>query len=515
MRLPLVAIVGRPNVGKSTLFNALTRRRIAIVEPTAGVTRDRVTAEVELGDRQIEIVDTGGIGIVDEQDLAIEVESQISVAMGAADALLFVVDVRDGMTPFDREIAGRLRKLGKPLVLVANKVDSPKQEPLAEEFRQLGFGDPVLMCARQGHGREDLAERVLPLLPTEDELAGQRGRSGADAVMKIALVGKRNAGKSTFVNALCREERVIVSEIPGTTRDAVDCRFERDGQAFIAIDTAGMRRKKSVEDAIEFFSQARTEQAIRRADVVLFLLDVTKDISQVDKQLSDMIVRHTKPCVVVGNKWDLAEGRMTTGQFDEYLQKKMPGLHFCPAVFTKAILGRGVWQVLKTARELYRQAHVRAGTGELNRVIREAVEQVRPRAKRPRPGAKHTRPRIYFATQTDVAPPTIVLMMNKPDLLSDWYLRYLTNRLRERFDFAEVPVRLVLRERETQYIGTERAERRRKQKRHRAKAPGDVQADDGALEAAAADPEPEAQGLAARDPGHTATPTPAGSEDDA
>ncbi|RME72311.1 MAG: ribosome biogenesis GTPase Der [Planctomycetota bacterium] len=463
MKRPVVAIVGRPNVGKSTLFNALSRRRIAIVEPTAGVTRDRVATEVQIGARTVELIDTGGIGIVDDQKLADEVERQIETAMACADALLFVVDVRAGLTPFDREIAVRLRKLGKPIVLVANKVDSEKQEPLAHEFRQLGLGEPVLVCARQGHGREALAEALLPLLPSDEALA--EAQAAEPPVMKIAIVGKRNAGKSTFVNALCREPRMIVSDIPGTTRDAVDCRFERDGEVFVAIDTAGMRKKKSVEDAVEFFSHVRTEQAIRRADVVLLVLDVTKDVSQVDKALADMIVRHAKPCVIVGNKWDLAEGRMTTEAFDEYMQKKLPGLHFCPVVFTQAIRGRGVGQVLRTARELYRQARVRVGTGELNRVIRQAVEQVRPRAKRPRPGLKHVRPRIYYAAQIDVAPPTIALVVNKPELLSDWYQRYLINRLREHFPFAEVPLRLVLRERPNQYVGTERAERRRRRKR--------------------------------------------------
>ncbi|GIW71566.1 MAG: GTPase Der [Planctomycetota bacterium] len=470
MPIPIVAIVGRPNVGKSTLFNLLVGRRLAIVEPTPGVTRDRLSAEVTLGERRLELVDTGGIGIVDEAGLAGHIETQIELAMHAADALLFVLDARDGLTPLDRQIAARLRALGKPIVVVANKVDSPKQELAVGEFHALGLGEPVRTSARHGEGRSALAERLLQLLPPQPAASPAGPEREA---LRVAIVGKRNVGKSTFVNALCAEQRVIVSEIPGTTRDAIDVRLERDGEVVIAIDTAGMRRRRSVEHAIELFSQMRTEEAIRRADVVLLMLDVSQPISEVDKRLARQIVAHHKPCVVVGNKWDLAAERIRTEQFDAYLRRRLPGLAFAPAAFTCAREGTGVWEVLALARELRQQARVRVGTGELNRAIGEAVAAVRPSTgRRPRPGLRRVRPRIYFAAQTAVEPPTIVLMVNKPELFGERYLRYLGNRLRERFGFAEVPIRFVLRERLTQYVGRERALRRHRQRAGRAGAAG-------------------------------------------
>jgi GTP-binding protein len=270
--------------------------------------------------------------------------------------------------------------------------------------------------------------------------------------VKLAVVGKRNAGKSTFVNALCREERMIVSDIPGTTRDAVDVRFERDGDVFIAIDTAGMRKRQSVESAIELFSQARTRQSIERADVVLFMFDVTQDISIVDKNLGHWVEENMKPCVLIGNKWDLAREKILTGEWHEYLQKKLPGLQFSPMVFTSALERKGVAQVLDVAKDLARQARVRVPTGELNRVVEDAMKAVRPRAR------DGILPRVYYATQTGVAPPTIVVFVNRPTAFDDRYRRYLANRLRENFDFAEVPLRLLFRERLTIYDAAERRE---------------------------------------------------------
>jgi len=446
--IPVIAIVGRPNVGKSSLFNMLAGRRVSIVEPTAGVTRDRVTTWIEVDKRTLEVVDTGGIGIVDVAEVREHVEQQIKLALEKADVILFLVDAREGATSIDHEVAARLRGLNKPVILVANKVDEAHMEHLAADFYRLGFGEPVQTSAAQGYGRPEIFERLVPLLPKALDHA-PTDESGAT---KIAVVGKRNAGKSTFVNALCEEERMIVSDVPGTTRDAVDVRFESDGEVFIAIDTAGMRKKRKIENAIELFSQARTRQAIERADVVVLVMDVTEEVSIVDKQVGGWIEENMKPCVLVGNKWDLAKEQIVTGEWHEYVQKRLPGLQFCPVVFTSALQRKGVRQVLSVAKDLHRQSRVRASTGELNRAIDEAMKAVRPRAK------DGVMPRVYYVTQTDVAPPTIIVFTNKPDAFDGRYRRYLANRIRERFDFAEVPVRLVFRERLTIYDDGERKE---------------------------------------------------------
>jgi GTP-binding protein len=446
--IPVVAIVGRPNVGKSTLFNALAGKRISIVEPTAGVTRDRVTAWVDFDGRTVELVDTGGIGIVDTENIRAHVEQQIALALEAADAIVFVVDVRDGVTPLDREVAERLRRLGKPVVLAANKADAAHFEPCAGEFFALGLGEPLPVSALEGFGRTDLKERILAVLPA------RKAAPPPDDVLKVALIGKRNAGKSTFVNALAGEKRVIVSEVPGTTRDAVDVRLRIDGEPLVLIDTAGLRRQKSVGSAIELFSLSRTRSAIERADVVIFVLDVTTEISSVDKELAAWIDELSKPVVFAANKWDLGRGKMATSEFHLYLQKKLPRLQFAPIVFTVAKENKGVRKVIAIARDLRRQALARAATPELNRAIEEALRQVAPRV-----GRDGTKPRVYFATQTAIAPPTIVVFVNKPGLFSQHYRRYIANRLRARFEFPEVPIRLVFRERLTIYDLEERAER--------------------------------------------------------
>ncbi|MHC4830032.1 MAG: ribosome biogenesis GTPase Der [Planctomycetota bacterium] len=456
MRIPTVAIVGRPNVGKSTIFNLICGERISIVEPTAGVTRDRVVRIVEVEGRPIELVDTGGIGIVDMDRLEDHVEQQIAVALAAADLIMMVVSVRDERTPLDETIAERIRGLGRPVLLVCNKADEEQYAALAGEFYSLGFGEPSILSATQAEGRSDLLERLVAMLPDFEGEA--EGDDDDDGVIKIAVVGKRNAGKSTFVNALAQKERVIVSEIAGTTRDAVDVRFERDGEVYCAIDTAGMRKKRKVENSIEFFSQARTEQAIGRADVVIFMFDVEQTVSQVDKQLADVIATKKKPCVLVGNKWDLARKKIATGDFHEYLKDRLPGLAFSPMVFTSAIEQKGVWPVLEVARELYHQARIRVSTGQLNRVIQAAFSQLAPRMK----GGV---PKIYYATQASVAPPRIVLMVNKPAAFNEAYRRYLRNRLREKCGFAEVPIDLVLRERLTQYVVEERKERKERKRK--------------------------------------------------
>lgn len=455
----MIAIVGRPNVGKSTLFNALAGHRISIVEPTAGVTRDRVTAEITIDGHRVELVDTGGMGVVDDDTLSAHVAKQIELALGLANIIVFVVDIRTGLAPLDILVGKCLRKLQKPLLLVANKADHAQLEAEAGEFHKLGFGEPMRISAQHQRGVTTVKERLEELLSANDRPEGD-----APEVIKVAVVGKRNAGKSTFVNKLLGEERMIVSDVAGTTRDAVDCPFTLGGREFVAIDTAGLRRQRKVENAIEHFSLQRSHEAIERADVVIFMFDVTETISIVDKNLARVISDLHKPCVLVCNKWDLARERIDTGEFDGYVQKQLPELKYCPAVFICALENRGVRQALRTAEELYDQAGIRVATGTLNRIVTESMIKVRPRIKK-------TRPRLYFATQSSVHPPTIVLMVNKPKLFGVSYRRYLLNRLREHTPLAEVPIKLIFRERLSQYNAAERKEREKKQ-RKRAKRDG-------------------------------------------
>src|SRR5262245_46277897 len=319
MALPRVAIVGRPNVGKSSLLNRLVGRRIAIVEPTAGVTRDRVAVALEHGDRRFELVDTGGLGLVDEALLKEHIEAQIEVALSTADVVLFVVDGKEGRVPGDDLVARRLRQTGKRVLLVVNKVESHSDELQTPSWLQLGFGEPFAVSANEGFGCSDLLAAILAALPARSAAEDKP----TQRPLSFAVVGKRNSGKSTLVNRLCGEERVIVSEIPGTTRDAVDVEFEFDGRGLCAIDTAGVRKKKIIEHAIEFFSHARSTASIRRADAVLHVFDVREPISQVDKSLAAYCAQEHKPVVLVGNKIDLAP-EVDLKRWDEYIRQQLP-----------------------------------------------------------------------------------------------------------------------------------------------------------------------------------------------
>jgi len=433
MPLPKVAIVGRPNVGKSSLFNTLARRRISIVEPTAGVTRDRISTLIQSDERWFELVDTGGMDFRTDADLAADVAAQIDFAVAEAALVIFVVDVRDGRQPLDEQIARRLRPTSAPVLLVANKADNPQLEKGTIDFHALGY-EPVLpVSAKHGRGRRDLLAAVLQRLPTDAD-------ETPDAVdMKIAIVGKRNAGKSTFINALTGEDRVIVSEIPGTTRDAVDIRFEKDGLTYVAIDTAGVRKRKSLKDDIEFYSLTRAMESIRRADVVLFLIDASTPISQVDKHLGAEIEKHMRPVVLVVNKWDLAKTHADTQTFADYLGKVMPGLSYAPLAFTTATAGRNILATIDLARTLVKQARTRVATADLNRVLQAAIAEKQP------PSPTATLPKVYYATQVAVTPPTLVLFVNKPDLFSQTYRRFIENRMRDALPFAEVPLRILFR----------------------------------------------------------------------
>ncbi|MBN1492360.1 MAG: ribosome biogenesis GTPase Der [Phycisphaerae bacterium] len=436
MALPIVAIVGRPNVGKSSLLNCLAKQRISIVEPTAGVTRDRVSVILDVNDVYFELVDTGGYGIEDRDGLTAHVEAQIQFAVSAAVLVLFVVDAREGATPLDRKVAELLRQANRDAILVANKVDEVRTGTDLGDLNRLGFGEPVSVSALHGRGRSDMLERIAELLRP---LASERP---ADPVLKLAIVGRRNAGKSTFINALAGEERVIVSEVPGTTRDSVDVRFEHDGQTYVAIDTAGVRKKRKLADDIEYYGFTRAERSIRRADVVLFFIDSTVPIGEVDKRLGGYIAEQHKPCVFVVNKWDLAKDQAVTDQYGEYLTKVMPNLDFVPIAFVTATQSRNIQSTLNLAKSLYKQATVRVSTAALNEAMAEILAMRGPSPKR---GAK--RPKILYGTQIGVAPPTLVFFVNSPSLIRPDYQRFLLKRLRERLPFDEVPIRLLFRSR--------------------------------------------------------------------
>lgn len=430
--LPVVAIVGRPNVGKSSIFNRLVRRRIAIVDPECGVTRDRVSTEMTQGGKRFELMDTGGMGIQDVEEMARHVEEQIEIALEKASILLFVVDVRDGVVPLDEMVANRLRHVHKPVLLVANKVDDPGLISLKSEFFKLGFGEPLPFSAKQGFGRAELLGEIAALVPS--------GAEAPDPQMKLAVVGRRNAGKSTLINTLAHEERMIVSEIPGTTRDSVDVRFELKGETFVAIDTAGVRKQRQVEGTVEFYGLVRAKGSVRRSNVVLLLLDATEEVSQVDKKLGAYIAEQYIPCIIVINKWDLA-GDTDTTEFVKYVRHKLPGLSYAPVSFISAKNAKNVVATIRLAQELFRQANTRVGTSELNKILGNALSERSSRRKRGRVA------KVFFATQVTVAPPTFVLFVNHPSLFDDAYVRYLTNRLRSEFPFAEIPLRFFFRER--------------------------------------------------------------------
>ncbi len=459
MSLPQIAIVGRPNVGKSSLLNRLARRRVSIVDPTPGVTRDRVTAILELDSpldhpageppRLVEITDTGGWGVYTAEgarfndigdDLATltdDIETQIQVAMERADLILFVVDAQAGITSLDGIIAGLLRRRGdaRKVVPVANKVDGESWIAHGLEAAGLGFGSPLAVSATSGRGTRKLLDAVYVRL---QEIG--TGVPEPDAQMKIAIVGKRNAGKSTLINALAGEPRVIVSEIAGTTRDSVDVRFEIGGRSMLAIDTAGVRKRKSFADGIEYHAYHRMLQAMRRSDVVILLLDATVEVSQVDKKLTQELQRLFKPTVIVVNKWDLVDPQQTRpADYLDYLTKELQGLDYAPIVFTSATRGDGLRDLVAMAFNLYRQASHRESTGPLNSAMETILARRGPSSR------LGTQAKLYFAAQVGVNPPTIALVVNEPKLFRGRYERYLLNRLHEAMPFSEVPIRLLFR----------------------------------------------------------------------
>ena len=432
MAIPVVAIIGRPNVGKSSLFNALARRMISVVEPTPGVTRDRVSVIIERSNCYFELVDTGGYGIVDADHLEKDVHQQIQRAIDSANLVLFVVDIRDGIMSLDQTITRLLRKHNLKVLGVANKADAQSKFPEAGEFGRLGFGDFLCVSAQNNINKDVLLDTII------DRLKIVESARPAEPVMKIAIVGKRNAGKSSIVNAIVGDDRVIVSETPGTTRDAIDIRFEKDGQTIVVIDTPGVKKKSKLADNIEFYSFVRATSSVRRADVVLLMIDATTPVSQPDKRLAQLIAEESKACIIVVNKWDLAKNSADTGQYEDYLTKLLPGLRHAPIAFTTASEGKNVKSVLDLAAELFKQATTWISTGKLNRAF-EAIKETQAGS------SKIGSPKIYYATQVAINPVTILMFVNKPELFDESYRRFVVSRLSDLLPIAEVPIRLFVR----------------------------------------------------------------------
>jgi GTP-binding protein len=457
--MPTVAIVGRPNVGKSSLLNALAGVRISIVQDVPGVTRDRISTPLNLDGRFIELVDTGGYGFIDPDALTEHINQQIDLAMTSADLCLFIVDCQDGLTVADQTIATLLRTRGIKTVLVANKCDGTNADVVLGDFARLGLGTPIGVSAMNDRNIDLLRETIKANIDYENAPT-----EIPKPTMHIAIVGKRNAGKSTLVNAIAGlyegdPNRVIVSEVPGTTRDSIDVRFEKDGHTLVVIDTAGVRKKRMmVTDDLSFYSFHRAERSIRRADVVLLLIDGTESVSEPDKKLAEYVASQFKPVIIVVNKWDLCRERVRHDhkadedkavddtalmeQFRVYLEDQLKHIDYAPIAFTTAKDSRNIQAVLDLAQHLFNQSSEHVSTSKLNQAVRQILDERRP----PTPTGR--RARVYYATQPEVNPPTIVLFVNNPTLIDERYQRYMINRLRELLPYNEVPMRLVIRGKE-------------------------------------------------------------------
>ena len=436
MSKPLVAIVGRPNVGKSTLFNKLIGRRLSIVEDTPGVTRDRIYADAEWLTHSFTLIDTGGIEPASEDIIAVQMRRQAELAIETADVIVFLVDGREGMTAADEEVATMLRKSNKPVVLAVNKLDAPKYNDAIYEFYALGLGDPIIISAGQGLGLGDMLDEVCAHFPEETAEEGEHP-------LNIAVVGKPNVGKSSLVNAILGEERCIVSNIPGTTRDAVDTPFTVDGEPFVLVDTAGIRRKRAVEDeTIERYSVIRSLAAVRRADVVLIVVDAEQGLSEQDVKIAGYVHEEGKPSVLVVNKWDLIEKDTNTmNQFKKDMQIDLAFMDYVPFLFISAKTGQRVNKLLSAAKESYAQSVRRITTGTLNDIVNEAISMTEP------PAMSGKRLKIYYATEVSVQPPTFVIFVNEESLVHFSYKRYMENYFRKTFGFQGTPIQIIFRNR--------------------------------------------------------------------
>jgi GTPase len=449
---PVIALVGRPNVGKSTLFNRIAGRRAAIVEDVPGVTRDRNYADVEWDGRLMSVVDTGGFEPETRDRLMTQVRQQAQLAVDEAAAVVLVVDGREGVTTVDRTVSDMLRRAGKPLFVAVNKIDSARAEedaPLAE-FYELGFGDVFAVSAEHGRGVGDLVETIIgklgleepPPAPEDEEEPEEVAESDRPAGdIRLAIVGRPNVGKSTFVNALLGEERFVVSDMPGTTRDAIDSIVEHKGRRFVVTDTAGIRRKRSIALKVEAYSVVRAMKAIDGAEVVACLLDATEAGVEQDARLLGLVAEKAKALIVVVNKWDIAEREGATQDwYKKELHKRLPFVAFAPMLFVSAKERRGVTKVLERAVKLIEQYRARFPTPQLNELLENIQEQ------HPAPLAKGHPVKLFYVAQVAYAPPTFVIQCGRPESISDSYRRFVENRFREAFGL-EVPMRLVFRER--------------------------------------------------------------------
>ncbi len=437
MGKPVVAIVGRPNVGKSTLFNKLVGKRLSIVEDTPGVTRDRIFGDVEWCGKQFSLVDTGGIEPMSRDVILSQMRQQAQLAIDAADAAILVTDVRSGVTATDGDIASMLLKSGIPVVLCVNKCDQVG-EPPAEfyEFYNLGLGDPFMVSSVHGHGTGDLLDRVCEFLTFSEE-AEEEGEN-----IKVAVIGKPNVGKSSLVNKVAGENRCIVSEIAGTTRDAIDTTIENQFGAFTFIDTAGLRKKSRVEDAIEHYSNLRAQMAVERADVCLILIDGTVGFTEQDSKVAGIAHEAGKGCIVVVNKWDAVEkDDKTMQEMREKLQKDFSFMSYAPILFISAKTGQRLDKLFEMICAVASSNAMRVTTGALNDILAQATARVQP------PTDKGKRLKIYYMTQASTKPPTFVCFVNDHELFHFSYQRYLENRIRETFGLQGTPVRMVVRER--------------------------------------------------------------------
>jgi GTPase len=433
MAKPIVAIVGRPNVGKSTLFNRLVGERVAIVEDKPGITRDRVYGQADWNGREFSVVDTGGLGLGEEDPFGQHIQMQAEVAIHEADLILFLVDAEQGLTAGDEEVGEFFRASGRPIILVANKADNPRREAEVHEFYRLGLGEVYAISSHSGRGVGDLLDDVVKRLP---ETAPEEED---DDVIKIAVVGRPNVGKSSLLNAILGEERVIVSPVAGTTRDAIDVPFQFRNQQYMLIDTAGIRRAGKIQGSIEYYTVLRAERALERADLAVVVVDAAMGIVDGDKRVAGMADEGGKGCVFFVNKWDLVTG-LTPREFGQQIRDQMPFIRYAPIVVGSAEKGKGMEDLLDTCKDAANNHSMRISTPDLNRVVREAIDR-RPYSS----GGREFR--IYYATQVRVKPPTIVLFVNNPKIAHETYVRYLENQIRAEFGFVGTPLRILLRKR--------------------------------------------------------------------
>lgn len=434
MSKPIVAIVGRPNVGKSTLFNHIGKKRVSIVEDIPGVTRDRIYLDGEWLGREFTMIDTGGIELEANDHILTAMRDQAKLAMEEADVIVFVVDAKAGLTSSDTEVTNILRNTRKPVVLVVNKVDSMKDENEIYEFYNLGLGDPIPISAVNKLNIGDMLDKIIECLPSESQ------EEETSDEIKVAVIGRPNVGKSSLVNALIGQDRVIVSDIPGTTRDAIDTHFIHNNIKYLLIDTAGMRRKSRIDLPIERYSVIRSLRAVDRADVVLMVLNAEEGITEQDKKIAGYAHEAGKAIIIVVNKWDLIEkDNKTTLRFTETIRHELAFIQYAPVLFTSALTKQRVHRITELVKYVADQHSMRVSTSVLNQVIEDAV------AINPPPTGMGKRLKIYYSTQPNVKPPTFVMFVNEPEIMHFSYVRYLENKLRESFGLEGTPIKIVAR----------------------------------------------------------------------